>query len=98
MEASQSLSADLGKDISLKMGFDGKMKRRRRRGAAANGEDGLTISDRVRPKKASGHLYKVPFSSQYGQLLLLPSFSSAQRPTQRWKILCKGKKLQGLYV
>ena len=34
MEASQSLSADLGKDISLKMGCDGKMRRRRRRGAA----------------------------------------------------------------
>ena len=63
-------------------------------GQQTNGVDGLTISDRVRPKKASGHLYKVPFSSQYGQLLLLlPSFSSAQRPTQRWKILCRGKKI-----
>ena len=92
MEASQNLSADLGGDISLKIGCEYVGIWVLNYVEQTNGVDGLTISRSVRPKKASRHLYKVPFSSEYGELLT--SFSSAQRPTHHTEMKATVQRTQ----
>lgn len=92
MEASQNLSADLGEDISLKIGCEYVGIWGLNYVEQTIGVDGFTISSSVRPKKASRHLYKVPFSSEYGELLT--SFSSAQRPTHHTEMKATVQRTQ----